>query len=169
MAESTPLTERGPQIFMGAGLLMMLMAAYIAGGDALTCARRGASVDCNVTRTRLFGHVTVERVTATDVAETYVRTSTTQGGTIEPPDSGLAGKTTTNDTLVVKTRAGQTVDLIGGGASGQLAWDIDALIKSPAGGPVTFYDSFNVIAGAMAAFGFVFVAFGALAMRAANR
>ncbi|MFI5177097.1 MAG: hypothetical protein ACHQO8_00950 [Vicinamibacterales bacterium] len=167
MAESTPLTGRGPQIFMGVGLLMLLLAAYIAGGDALTCCRRGASVDCDVTRTRLFGRVTVERVTATDIAETYVRTSTTQGGTIEPPDSGLAGKTTTNDNLVVKTRAGRQIDLVGGEASGQLAWDIDKLLKDPAGGPVTFYDSFNVIAGAIAAFGVVFVAFGAIAMRRA--
>ncbi|HUL74218.1 MAG TPA: hypothetical protein VLT86_14010 [Vicinamibacterales bacterium] len=167
MGDAKSITERGPQIFAGAGVLLLLLAAYVAGGDALDCARHGANVDCEVTRTRFLGHMTAERVTASDVVDVRVRTSYAQNGPVESPDSPYAGRTTTNHMVAAKTRAGQEVDLVGGDRSGQVADDLVALLKNPGGAPVTFYDSFNVIAGAIAGFGLVFTAFGAMAMRRA--
>ncbi|HKV98362.1 MAG TPA: hypothetical protein VJN96_00995 [Vicinamibacterales bacterium] len=161
------IAERGPQIFAGVGVLMLLLAAYIAGGDTLACARHGATVDCDVTRTRLFGHIVVERATASDIVEVYVRRSYSEGGTTEPPDSPYAGKTTTNDNLAVKTRAGRLLDLMGGEPSGQLARAISALIKHESEAPISYDYSFGIIAGAVAVFGAIFLLFGAIGMRRA--
>jgi len=164
---SIPITERGPQIFAGVGVVMLLLAAYIAGSDRLACARQATTVDCEVTRTRFLGRVVVERATASDIVEVYVRRSYSEGGTIEPPDSPYAGKTTTNDNLAVKTRAGRQMDLMGGEPSGQLARAISELIKHESDAPIGYNDSFGIIAGAIAVFGAIFLLFGAIAMRRA--
>jgi len=164
MGDARSITERGPQIFAIAGVLMLMLAAYLVGGDALTCERHGPSVDCEVARSRVFGRVVVERTTAKDIVDLRVRLTTSHSGEVLPPDAPFAGKTTTNDDLMVKTRAGQEVQLIGGDESGRIADDLKALLNKPAGAPVTFYDSFNIIAGAVGVFGLIFVAFGAIAM-----
>lgn len=164
MGDSTDWTGRAPYIFLGVGLLMLLGAGYIAGGDQLECARHDATVDCEVVRARVFGSVTVERVTAADVVDSYVKASTTSRNS-ETPGGAPQTITDSNDDLVVKTRAGREVALLGGESSAAVASEIRNLLGNPAGGPVTFYDSYKIIAGALAAFGLVFVAFATFAIR----
>jgi hypothetical protein len=157
MAASVPMldsiTARGPQIVAGAGLLLMLLGAYIAGGDTLSCGRTSDGVDCRLQVTRVLGLATVERRDIPDVVAVEVRRST---------DSG---NDTVNDTLYVIARGNLEVAALGGGAAGDFARQVDGLLKGQSTTPVRVDDSTWTVAGACAGFGLVLFAFGAIAWR----
>jgi hypothetical protein len=111
------ITERGPQIFAGAGLLLMLLAAYMAGADALTCARDSDGVDCHVRLSRMLGLATVERQDIPDVVDVEVRTSTDRRGDASSKGYHLA-PTTSNHTMYLITRGGEEFRALGGENSG---------------------------------------------------
>jgi hypothetical protein len=149
------ITERGPQIFAGAGLLLMLLGAYMAGADTLGCSRTSDGVDCHLQVTRMLGLATVERRDIPDVVAVEVRHSTDGGDTA-------------NDTLYVIARGNLEVAALGGGASGQVAAQVNGLLKGQSTAPVLVTDSTWVVAGAGAGFGLVLLAFGAIAWRSEN-
>ena len=147
------ITERGPQIFAGTGLLLMLLGAYMAGADTLSCSRTSDGVDCQLRVTRMLGLATVERRDIPDVVGVEVRRST---------DSG---SDTVNDTLYVVARRNVEVAALGGEAAGKFAGQVDGLLKGQSTAPVRVADSTWTVAGACAGLGLVLFAFGAIAWR----
>jgi hypothetical protein len=150
-------TERGPQIFAGTGLLLMLLGAYMAGADTLSCSRTSDGVDCQLQVTRMLGLATIERREIPDVVAVEVRRAT---------DSG---SDTANDTLYVIARGSLEVAALGGGAAGQFAGQVDGLLKGQSTVPVRVADSTWIVAGACAGLGLVLFAFGAIAWRSEIR
>jgi hypothetical protein len=149
------ITERGPQIFAGAGLLLILLGAYMAGADTLSCSRTSDGVDCHLQVTRMLGLATVERRDIPDVVAVEVRRSTD-------------GSDTTNDTLYVIARGSPEVAALGGGAAGEFAGQVDGLLKGQSTTPVRVADGTWIVAGACAGFGLVLFGFGTIAWRSAN-
>ena len=149
------ITERGPQIFIGAGLLLILGGAYLAGADTLTCAREGNRVNCHLQTTRFLGRVTVERRDIPDVVLAEVRL-TQQTGDTSP---GISTD------LYLHTRGNLVVRTLGGGEAGTYAEQVDGLLKRRSTAPVSIADSSWIVAGACSGFGLVFLAFGAAARR----
>jgi hypothetical protein len=147
------ITERGPQIFVGAGLLLMLLGAYMAGADTLSCWRTSDGVDCRLQVTRMLGLATVERRDIPDVVAVEVRRSTDGGGD------------TVNDTLYVIARGNLEVRTLGGGAAGTFAGQVDGLLERRSTAPVSIADSTWLVAGACCGLGLVLFAFGEIARR----
>jgi len=147
------ISERGPQIFAGTGLLLMLLGAYMAGANTLSCSRTSDGVDCRLQVTRILGLATVERRDIPDVVAVEVRRSA---------DSG---SDTVNDTLYVIARGNLEVAALGGGASGPFPSQVDELLKGRSTAPVQVADSTWIVAGACAGLGLVLFAFGAIAWR----
>jgi hypothetical protein len=147
------ITERGPQIFAGTGLLLMLLGAYMAGGDTLSCSRTSDGVDCQLRVTRMLSLATVERRDIPDVVAVEVRRSTD------------GGRDAVNDTLYVIARGNLEVAALGGGAAGQFAGQANGLLKGQSTTPVRLADSTWFVAGACAGLGLVLFAFGAIAWR----
>ena len=147
------ITERGPHIVAGAGLLLMLLGAYMAGADTLSCSRTSDGVDCRLQVTRMLGLATVERRDIPDVVAVEVRRSTDGGGD------------TVNDTLYVIARGNLEVATLGGGASGQ----VDGLLKGQSTAPVLVADSTWIVGGACSGLGLVLFTFGAIAWRSESR
>jgi hypothetical protein len=150
------ITERGPHIFAGAGLLLMLLGAYMAGADTLSCSRTSDGVDCHLQITRILGLATIERRDIPDVVAVEVRRSADSGGD------------TVNDTLYVIARGNLEVAALGGGSSGQFAGQVNGLLKGSSTAPVLVADSTWIVAGACAGLGLVLFAFGAIAWRSGN-
>jgi hypothetical protein len=156
------ITQRGPQIFAVAGLLLMLLGGYMAGADSMTCARHGERVDCNWRVTRALGFATVEQQEMVDVISLEVRRSTSDRGDASSSDSSNP-QTTTNDTLYVTTRQGRKVRTLGGEACGRAADQVGELLRGRAAAPVAIVDSTWTVAGAAFGIGLVLSAFGAVA------
>ena len=150
------ITERGPQIFAGTGLLLMMLGAYMAGADTLSCSRTSDGVDCQLRVTRMLGVATVERRDIPDVVAVEVRRSDSGGDSV-------------NDTLYVIARGNLEVAALGGGAAGQFAGEVNGLLKGQSTAPVLVSDSTWVVAGACAGLGLVLFAFGAIAWRSEFR
>lgn len=171
MAASTPdrLLQLGPKIFAGAGVALLLLAAYMAGQDTMRCERRDGRVDCAVAQQRWFGRVVVERLHVADVVKVGVHTSTTS--TTWTTSSGNSETTTTaNDVLVLRTRDGRDADTLGGERSGEFADAVLTLVDpkpAPAGADavttVNLVDSNWRVAAACGGLGLFIFAFGAIA------
>jgi len=162
MSSTTSWTDRGPQIFAVAGIAMILMAAYIGGGDQLTC-QRSDRVTCEVARTRMLGRRIVEHIVAPHVVKAWVRTSTGEHQEYRQGRGPTSSTTSSNDTLVVGTASGTEVDLIGGEPSAGLAKEISSLIAGTTTAPLEFFDSYWIMAAFLGGFGLVMVAFATFA------
>jgi hypothetical protein len=158
-SNSFSLIEWGPRIFTASGLLLILLAIYMAGGDALRCARHGDSVDCHLQVSRVLGLVTVERRDILDVVDVAVRLSTQ-----ENEDD----QTTTSHSVSLMTRDGQEVATLGGEESDTYAEQVDGLLRRRSSAPVSVADSTWIVAGACFGLGFVLFAFGAIAGHVTN-
>lgn len=166
---SDRLLQLGPKLFIGSGVALLLLAAYMAGQDTLHCDRATGPVDCVVARHRWLGLAAAERHAIEDVVAAGVRASTTS--TTWYTSSGNPETTTnTNEVMVLRSRDGHEVDTLGGAESGDFAEAVRALIewkpiaeaagKTPA---VDLVDSNWPVAAACSGMGLFFFAFGAIA------
>jgi hypothetical protein len=149
------ITERGPQIFIGVGLLLILVGAYLAGADTLTCGREDDRVNYQLQTTRILGWVTVERRDIPDVVAAEVRV-TQQTGDTSPGVS---------TDLYLHTRGNLVIRTLGGGEAVTYAGQVDGLLNRRSTAPIAIAHSTWIVAGACAGFGLVFLAFGAAARR----
>jgi hypothetical protein len=155
-------------LFLGAGILMLLIALYAAGTENMTCSWKRESLNCVVERFRLVGAYCAERKYAIKVTDVFVRTSTTSN-TYLTPSKSRETTTTTNDTLILRTRGGEDIETLGGEKSPEFAERVEAMLKDPKQPPLILVDSnwpFSYVLGGLA---LVFVTFGAVAIRFANR
>ncbi|HKW03464.1 MAG TPA: hypothetical protein VJN96_26805 [Vicinamibacterales bacterium] len=169
--------ESAPRVFAGVGLLLVMLACYMAGADSLACRRNGDRVDCRVARSRLLGFVTVEQLVVTDVVDAWVRTSTTSQQTYRSGRGSNAQTTSSNDTLMLHTRDNRDVATLGGDQSSSYADQVVAIVKGatePGRTDVNVKDeltSFEVqdsyvpIALVCGGLGAAFVVFGLVAMK----
>jgi hypothetical protein len=118
------------RIFAGVGLLLVILACYMAGADSLACRRNGDRVDCRVARSRLLGAVTVEQLVVPDVIDAWVRTSTTSQQTYRSGRGSNAQHTSSNDTLILHTRDNRDVATLGGDQSASYADQVVAIVKA---------------------------------------
>jgi hypothetical protein len=184
--ETRPLEWFAPRIFAGVGLLLVLLACYMAGADSLACRRNGDRVDCRVARSRLLGVVTVEQLVVPDVIDAWVRTSTTSQQTYRSGRGSNPDHTSSNDTLILHTRDNRDVATLGGDQSASYADQVVAIVKAASAEPAAadpgrngvsvkeeltsfeVQDSYLPIALFCAGLGAVFVIFGVVAMRVAS-
>ncbi len=172
-----------PRVFAGVGLLLVVLACYMAGADSLACRRNGDRVDCRVARSRLLGSVTVEQVIVPDVIDAWVRTSTTSQQTYRSGRGSNATHTSSNDTLILHTRDNRDVATLGGDQSASYADQVVAIVKAtaavadPAHAEVSVkeeltsfevQDTYLPIALFCGGLGAVFVIFGLVAMRVSS-
>ena len=180
--ETRPLEWYAPRIFAGVGLLLVMLACYMAGADSLACRRNGDRVDCRVSRSRLLGSVTVEQFVVSDVIDAWVTTSTTSKQTYRSGRGSNAEQTSSNDTLILHTRDDRDVPTLGGDQSASYADQVRAIVKATDAAPaaanpghtevsvkdeITSFevqDSYIPIALVCAGLGAVFVIFGIVAM-----
>jgi hypothetical protein len=178
-----PLEWFAPRIFAGVGLLLLMLACYMAGADSLTCRRNGDRVDCHVSRSRLLGSITVEQFVVSDVTDAWVSTSTTSQQTYRSGRGSNAEQTSSNDTLILHTRDNRDVPTLGGDQSASYADQVVSIVKATAAAPAAtdpgraqvtakdeltsfeVQDSYVPIALVCAGLGAVFVIFGIVAMR----
>jgi hypothetical protein len=158
------LVDRAPAVFVAVGVLMLLLATYMAGGDQLTCGRAGGVLTCDVVRTRVFGVYTAEHVRAADIVSLAVRQSSERAPTQLLSGSGRV-RVTSNTSLIATTRGRQEVVLLGGEAVDAVVDDLTALMEGKRAEPVSYWDSYAIVAGFVAAMGLVFTLFGGVAMR----
>ena len=130
-ASSTWSLERvAPWVFAGVGVLLVMLACYMAGADSLACGRNGDRVDCRVSRSRLLGSVTVEQFVVSDVIDAWVTTSTTSKQTYRSGRGSNAEHTSSNDTLILHTRDDRDVATLGGDQSASYADQVVAIVKA---------------------------------------
>jgi hypothetical protein len=181
-----PLEWFAPRIFAGVGLLLVMLACYMAGADSLACRRNGDRVDCRVARSRLLGFVTVEQLVVPDVIDAWVRTSTTSQQTYRSGRGSNAQHTSSNDTLILHTRDDRDIATLGGDQSASYADQVVAIVKATGAAPAAadpgraavnvkdeltsfeVQDSYIPIALFCAGLGAAFVIFGIVAMRSAS-
>ena len=169
-----------PRVFAGVGVLLVMLACYMAGADSLACRRNGDRVDCRVARSRWLGFVTVEQLDVPDVIDAWVTTSTTSTQTYRSGRGSNASHTSSNDTLILHTRDDRDVATLGGDQSASYADQVVAVVKTtgvaadPGRAGVSVKDeltSFEVqdsylpIALLCGGLGAVFGVFGLVAMR----
>ena len=147
---------------------MLLTASYTAGSEKMTCSWKRARLNCIVERYRFMGAYCEERKYAINVTDVFIRTSTTSNTYITPAKN-KATTTTSNDTLILRTKGGEDVDTLGGEKSTEFADGVEALLKNHDGGPLTLIDSNWPFSFALGGFGLVFVLFGGIAAYFSNR
>jgi len=157
-----------PYLFLGAGILMLFTASYAAGTERLSCSWKRARLNCIVERFRFMGTYCEERKYAINVTDVFIRTSITSN-TYLTPAKNKATTTTSNDTLILRTKGGEDVDTLGGEKATEFADRVDALLKNPEAAPVTVIDSNWPFSFALGGFGMVFVLFGGFAAYAATK
>ncbi len=180
-----PIEWVAPRLFAGLGLLLVMLAGYMAGADSLACGRKGDRVDCRVARSRLLGYVTVEQLVVPDVVDAWVRTSTTSQQTYRSGRGSNAEHTSSNDTLILHTRDDRDVATLGGDQSASYADQVRALVKATSAASTSgtadpgrivvsvkdeitnfeIQDSYVAIALFCGGLGAVFLIFGLIAMR----
>ncbi len=119
-----------PRAFAGGGLLLVLLACYMAGADSLACRRDASRVDCRVARSRLLGLITVDQTLVPDVVDAWVRTSTTSQQTYRSGRGANSSHTSSNDTLMLHTRDNRDVAALGGDQSASYADQVIAIVKT---------------------------------------
>ena len=158
MPERKDIFDYAPHLFALIGLLLILLAAYMAGGDELTCARLSSQVNCQLVNRRLLNRMVRWRQEIPDVIGLFVRTTSSPAGD-QPFDTMV--KMTVNQTLVLRTRQGADVPTI---AAGDSARQLDALMHSTDSKEVTVLNSYWPVAAACFGLGAAFALFGGMAI-----
>ena len=140
-----------PVIFVIPSLLMILLAAYVAGGTTLTCQRvESTQVDCTLSNRRWLGLVDTGGTRLTHLAGAHLESSE-----CSETDANGRRQTTTCDSLVLDTGSGAIhPDLLTSSAA-----DINNFIASKTETSLVVYNNRWIFAAA--AFGFALVWLGA--------
>lgn len=163
-SDSERLFQIAPYLFLGAGILMLLTAFYTAGTEDMTCSWKSGELDCTIQRFRFAGAYCEERKAVSNVTDVLIRTSTTDNTYITPSESKLT-TTSTNDTLILKTRNGEDIETLGGERSPEYAESVESLLKDRRQESLILTDSNWPFSFVLGGIGGVFVAFGAIAAR----
>ena len=157
-SERKDIIDYAPHFCSAIGLLLILLAAYIAGGDELTCARKSSQVDCQLVNRRLLNRMVRSRQEMPDVIGLFVRTTSSPTGD-RPFDPST--KMTVNQTLVLRTRQGADVPTI---AAGDSALQLEALMHSTDSKQITVLNSYWPVSATCFGLGAVLALFGGIAI-----
>jgi hypothetical protein len=151
-----------PYLFLAAGLFLFSIAVYAAGAENLTCSWKGGRLNCVVERFRILGMKSEERIYAINVIDVFIRSSTTDTTYFTPAKNRFT-TSSTNDTIILRTKGGEDIATLGGGKAMGFAGQIEKLLKNSRAGPLTLIDSNWPFAYACGGFSLVFFLFGSAA------
>ena len=162
MPERKELIDYGPHLFAVIGLLLILFAVYVAGGDELTCARQSLQFNCQLVNRRLLNLVVLGRQDIRDVIGLFVRT--TSGPVTEQPFDRTMTPNMDNHALILRTRHGDDVSTLGGEPAFDFASQFDALQHGTDTKPIRQSNSYWPVAAGSFGLGVAFALLGGIAI-----
>jgi hypothetical protein len=161
MGEDRDISYYGPRLFAAIGLVLILFAVYVAGGDELTCARQGGQFNCQLVNRRWLNLVVSGRQDIPDVVGLFVRRTESAAGD-QPFEDSV--KMTVNDALVLKTRQGEEVPTLGGEPARDFASQLHEAMRGTDTRPLTALNSYWPISAGCFGIGAFFALFGGVAI-----
>jgi hypothetical protein len=154
MSKPKEIIDYAPHVFAFVGAALILFAAYVGGGDELTCVRHSDRMNCQLVSRRWLNLAVMERRNISDVVTSFLRRT----------DSDAGDQTTVNDALVLRTRVGEEVPTLGGEPARDFGSELDEALCSGNTKPLAAANNYWPVSAGCFALGAVFALFGGVAL-----